>query len=45
MIKLMPLNFPKKNLPKMKVYLAEKRKKPVARVERNFATNRDKEDS
>ncbi len=32
MIKLMPLNFPKKNLPKMKIYLAEKRKKPVARV-------------
>ena len=32
MIKLMPVNFPKKNLPKMKVYLAEKRKKPVARV-------------
>jgi glycolate oxidase iron-sulfur subunit len=28
----MPTNFPKKNLPKMKVYPAEKRKKPVARV-------------
>ena len=32
MIKLMPLNFPKRNLPKMKIYLSEKRKKPVARV-------------
>jgi len=32
MIDLMPVNFPKKNLPKMKVYLAEKRKKSVARV-------------
>lgn len=32
MIKLMPINFPKKSLPKMKIYLAEKRKKPVARV-------------
>ena len=28
----MPINFPKRNLPKMKIYLAEKRKKPVARV-------------
>tara|TARA_B100000029_G_scaffold280760_1_gene274842 strand:+ start:1419 stop:2726 length:1308 start_codon:yes stop_codon:yes gene_type:complete len=32
MINLMPINFPKRNLPKMKVYLAEKKKKPVARV-------------
>jgi len=32
MIKLMPINFPRKNLPKMKIYPAEKRKKPVARV-------------
>lgn len=32
MINLMPVNFPKKNLPKMKVYPAEKRKKPVARI-------------
>ena len=32
MIKLMPRNFPKKELPKMTRYLAEKRKKPVARV-------------
>ena len=32
MIKLMPLNFPKRSLPKMKIYLSEKRKKPVARV-------------
>ena len=32
MIKLMPLNFPKRNLPKMKIYVSEKRKKPVARV-------------
>ena len=32
MIKLMPINFPKKSLPKMKIYPAEKRKKPVARV-------------
>jgi len=32
MIKLMPLNFPKRNMPKMKIYSAEKRKKPVARV-------------
>ena len=28
----MPVNFPKKKLPKMKIYLAEKRKKAVARV-------------
>ena len=28
----MPLNFPKRSLPKMKIYLSEKRKKPVARV-------------
>ena len=32
MIKLMPLNFPKRDLPKMKVYRTEKRKKPIARV-------------
>jgi len=32
MINLMPLNFPKKNLPKMKIYKSEKKKKPVARV-------------
>ena len=32
MIKFMPLNFPKRNLPKMKIYPVENRKKPVARV-------------
>ena len=32
MINLMPGKFPKKTLPKMKVYPAHKRKKPVARV-------------
>jgi len=32
MINLMPTSFPKKNLPKMRVYFAEKRKKPIARV-------------
>jgi len=32
MINLMPSSFPKKNLPKMRVYFAEKRKKPIARV-------------
>ena len=32
MIKLMPINFPKRNLPKMTIYPAEKRKKRVARV-------------
>ena len=32
MIKLMPTNFPQKKLPKMTIYKAEKRKKPVARV-------------
>ena len=32
MIKLMPIKFPKRNLPNMKVYPAAKRKKPVARV-------------
>ena len=32
MIALMPINFPKRNLPKMKIYPAEKRKKRVARV-------------
>ena len=32
MINLMPGKFPKKTLPKMKVYPAQKRKKPVARV-------------
>ena len=32
MINLMPARFPKKTLPNMKVYLAEKKKRPVARV-------------
>ena len=32
MISLMPAKFPKKTLPNMKVYPAQKRKKPVARV-------------
>ena len=32
MIKLMPIRFPKKTLPNMKVYKTNKRKKPVARV-------------
>ena len=32
MIRLMPLSFPKKTLPNMKVYRALKKKKPVARV-------------
>ena len=32
MINLMPLKFPKKNLPKMRVYSSGKKKKPVARV-------------
>jgi len=32
MISLMPISFPKKTLPNMKVYAAENRKKPVARV-------------
>ena len=32
MISLMPINFPKKALPKMKVYKILKKKKPVARV-------------
>ena len=32
MIKLMPVSFPKRNLPKMKVYSTGKKKKPVARV-------------
>jgi len=32
MIRIMPTKFPKKNLPKMKVYPAAKRKKPIARV-------------
>ena len=32
MIKLMPLSFPKRNLPKMKIYSVEKRKRAVARV-------------
>tara|TARA_B100000579_G_scaffold151069_1_gene122648 strand:+ start:166 stop:1473 length:1308 start_codon:yes stop_codon:yes gene_type:complete len=32
MISLMPVKFPKKKLPQMKVYPAEKKKKPVARV-------------
>ena len=32
MISLMPIRFPKKKLPKMRVYAPTKRKKPVARV-------------
>ena len=32
MINLMPAKFPKKTLPKMKVYSLQKKKKPVARV-------------
>jgi glycolate oxidase iron-sulfur subunit len=32
MIRLMPGKFPKKNLPKMRIYQSKKRKKPVARV-------------
>jgi len=32
MISLMPIKFPKKNLPNKRIYLAEKRKKPIARV-------------
>ena len=32
MISLMPINFPKKALPKMKVYKILKKKKPIARV-------------
>jgi len=32
MIRFMPIKFPKKNPPKMKVYPAAKRKKPIARV-------------
>ena len=32
MISLMPIKFPKKNLPSLNVYPAKKRKKPVARV-------------
>ena len=32
MINLMPISFPKKTLPKMEVYKAIKRKKPIARV-------------
>jgi len=32
MIRLMPIKFPKKNLPKMRIYQAIKKKKPVARV-------------
>jgi len=32
MIKLMPIKFPRKRLPRMKVYPAIKRKKPIARV-------------
>jgi len=32
MVSLMPGKFPKKTLPKMKVYRVQKRKKPVARV-------------
>ena len=32
MISLMPISFPKKTLPNMKVYRVESKKKPVARV-------------
>ncbi len=32
MIAFMPINFPKKTLPRKRIYPAEKRKKPVARV-------------
>ena len=32
MISLMPIKFPKRTLPKMKVYFAKNKKKPVARV-------------
>ena len=32
MISLMPKKFPKKTLPNMKIYRAQKKKKPVARV-------------
>jgi len=32
MINLMPIKFPKSNLPKMRIYFAQKRKKPIARV-------------
>ncbi len=32
MISIMPIKFPKKKLPKMQIYPAQKRKKPVARV-------------
>jgi glycolate oxidase iron-sulfur subunit len=32
MIKLMPMSFPSETLPKMKIYKADKKKKPVARV-------------
>ena len=32
MIRLMPIKFPKKKLPKMRVYQSRKKKKPVARV-------------
>ena len=32
MINLMPVNFPKKNIPKMKYIQLKKEKKPVARV-------------
>ncbi len=32
MINLMPISFPKRTLPKMKVYKIKKKKKPVARV-------------
>ena len=32
MISFMPVSFPKKKLPKKRIYLAEKRKKAVARV-------------
>tara|TARA_B100000029_G_scaffold408445_1_gene409704 strand:+ start:718 stop:2025 length:1308 start_codon:yes stop_codon:yes gene_type:complete len=32
MIKFMPISFPKKTLPKMKIYKAIKKKKPIARV-------------
>ena len=39
MIKLMPLNFPKRNIPKMKVYLSET--EPVIEYYRNQGILRD----
>ncbi len=32
MVNLMPTKFPRKKIPRMKIYLADKKKKPVARV-------------